>query len=128
VQLIVAGRTILLSRAGMGEHLWLVLTDPDPTTQKVIMVALVTERAHTDKTVRLDIGDHRFVRHPSNIDFGTATFAPSAALLAGVSSGAAALHEDLKASILRLVREGLLTSSRTPNAVKEHCAPLFGVK
>jgi hypothetical protein len=123
--MIAAGRTVLLSRNGMGEHLWMILTDPDALTQKVVMVALVTERDHTDHTVRLDVGHHPFIRHPTNVDYGTATFAPSAALEAGITAGGAEIHADLSNGLLRRVRTGLLVSSRTPNVIKDHCRPSF---
>lgn len=72
-----AGRAIMVRDRRMGTHLWFVLTDPDPSTRLVVMVPLVTERSHTEKMVRLGVGDHPFILHASNIDYGGATFAPS---------------------------------------------------
>ena len=46
----------------MGEHLVFVLTDPDPVTNLVVVVTLVSEKSHTDKTVCLGPGDHPFIR------------------------------------------------------------------
>lgn len=45
----------------MGTHLWFVPTDPDPVTTRVVIVALVTQRGHTERTVTLDVGDHPFI-------------------------------------------------------------------
>ena len=75
-----AGRSLLVRDIRMGTHLWFVVTDPDPTTSLVVMVALVTERAHTEKTVRLNVGDHPFIQPASNVDFGSATYAPASKL------------------------------------------------
>lgn len=98
---------MLIRDRKMGVHLWFVLTDPDPQTGLVIMVALVTERAHTERTVRLDVGDHPFVQHPSNVDFGTATYAPSSKLQEKLSSNQATLDGDMSHTLLTRVRAGL---------------------
>ncbi len=103
----------------MGTHLWFVLTSPDPVSGLVILVAVVTERGHTDRTVRLEVGDHPFIRRTSNVDFGTAKFAPASKLTAALSAGAAELDSDMSAALLSRVCAGLLSSSRTPNVVAE---------
>jgi hypothetical protein len=72
VNLIGAGRVLLVRDRRMGTHLWFVLSDPEPSTQLVVIVALVTERAHTEKTVRLNVGVHPFIKHRSSVDFGAA--------------------------------------------------------
>jgi len=104
----------------MGTHAWFVLTDPTADTDRVVLVALVTERAHTDRTTFLDVGDHPFVRHASNVDYGTATFAPASKLTSKLIEGVASLDADMSAELLQRVREGLLVSSRTPNDVAVH--------
>ena len=105
----------------MGAHLWFVLTDPDPRTGLVVLVMLVSVKPHTDKTVQLNAGDHRFVEHASNVDYGTATFAPAARLEQRIASGLITLDVDLTAKVLERIRDGLLTSSRTINAISEYC-------
>ena len=104
----------------MGTHAWFVLTDPASDTDRVVLVALVTERAHTDRTTCLDVGDHPFVRHASNVDYGTATFAPASKLTRKLEDGVASLDADMSAALLQRVRDGLLLSSRTPNDVAAH--------
>jgi hypothetical protein len=109
----------------MGTHLWFVLTDPDPDRDWMVLVMLVSERPHTDRTLRLVVGDHPFVRHPSSVDFGTATYAPAGKLEDALSSGRATLAEDMSADLLARVRAGLLTSARTPNDVATYCRGIF---
>jgi len=49
-----AGASFLISGGRVGKpHLWLVLTDPEPPTGKVVIAMVVTSRPHTDKTVTL---------------------------------------------------------------------------
>ena len=121
-----AGRALMVRDRRMGAHLWFVLTDPDPSTRHVVMVALVTERAHTEKTVSLGAGDHPFIVHASNIDYGTATFAPASKLNERIVEGRAVLKADMSRELLGTVRRGLLRSSHTPHAVVDYCRSLFG--
>jgi hypothetical protein len=109
----------------MGTHLWFVLTDPEVSSGRVVIVALVTERAHTERTVRLNVGDHPFIAHASNVDFGSSTYAPVSKLDAALAEHRATLSADMSAPLLALVREGLLSSSHTPNDIIEHCRPRF---
>jgi hypothetical protein len=120
-----AGRALRIRDAKMGAHLWFVLTDPDPETRKVVLVMLVTERAHTDRTVRLEVGDHPFVRHPSNVDYGTARYAPAGRLADALASGRATEDTDMSAPLLARVRAGLLASGHTPNDVADYCRRTF---
>ena len=122
---IAAGRTLLLRDRRMGTHLWVVLTDPDPML-KVVIVALVSARAHTDKTVQLNVGDHPFVRRSTNVDFSTATYAPVSKLSTGLATGRATLDSDMSPAALAAIQQGLLVSSRTPNDIVSYCRPIFG--
>lgn len=109
----------------MGAHLWFILTDPDPETRLLVMAALVTERAHTERTVRLDVGDHAFIKHASNVDFGSAKYAPAAKLEAALAAQRAVLGEDMSTSLLARVRDGIVTSSHTPNEIAAYCRSKF---
>ncbi len=47
------------------EHLWVLITRPDPTTREAIMVNVTTQRPHSDTTTVLNRGDHPFIQRPS---------------------------------------------------------------
>ena len=111
----------------MGTHLWFVLTDPDPDTRLVVMVMLVTERTHTDRTVRLEVGDHTFISRATNVDYGGCRFVPLTKLERALETRRASLNSDASTALLRKLREGLLASSHTPHAIVDHCRPLFGI-
>ena len=111
----------------MGTHLWFVLTDPAPETRLVVTVALVAERGHTERTVRLQRGDHPFITHASNVDFGSAKYAPAAKLEAALASTRATLGADMSAELLARVRVGIVASSHTPNEIVAYCRAQFGL-
>jgi hypothetical protein len=126
MRLLRAGRALVLRDARMGTHLWFVLTDPDPEHNRKVLVMLVTVRAHTERTLHLEAGDHPFIRHTSAVDFGTATYAPAARLEEALTSGRATLAADMSPLLLERVRAGLLASPRTPNVIAAACRAQFG--
>ena len=124
-----AGRTFIYeTKNNPFPHLWMVLTDPDPQTGKVILVSMTTSRDHTDKTVLINVGDHEFVVHETNVDYGGATFGVSSKLERALGSGVATLKADLSKELLQRVRAGVLASSRPPNEIVGYCKGAFGAK
>lgn len=116
-----------LPRTGV-PHLWIVLTDPHPATKKVVAVMVVTERAWTDKTVTLNVGDHQFIAHASNIDFGGANTYDVDRLHAAIIADNTALRENLRPRLLESVRAGLHSSTRTSEWMKEYCSAHFDAR
>lgn len=113
-----------LPRTGV-PHLWIVLTDPDPKTDKVAAVMVVSQKTTTDKTVTLDIGDHPFIVHKSNLDYGGATLYDVERLEHEIRTVDRALREDLAVDLFETVRMGVFTSSHTIHWMKEYCAAQF---
>lgn len=113
-----------LPRTGV-PHLWVVLTDPDPATRKIAVVMVVTEKKTTDKTVTLDIGDHQFIAHKSNIDYGGTHLYDVQRLEAAIVADDQALRENLKPKLLEKVRKGLYESTHTSDWVKDYCKSRF---
>lgn len=65
-----AGRALTIAGNTPQEyHLWLILTDPDPESGKVITVMVVSPKKHTDPTVLLVSGEHPFLKHDSHVDY-----------------------------------------------------------
>ena len=124
---VAAGRTFFLSKGPPDppQHLWIVLTDPDPITTHVVIVMLVSARDYTDKTVKLSPGCHPFIEHETNVDYSTATIILASKLEAVIKSKRCRLNADLKGSTFDEIRAGLRVSTRTPNYVVEHCKNRF---
>lgn len=122
-----AGRALLVFGGPVGApHLWFLLTDPDLESNKVIAVMVVSERRHTDKTVTLQPGDHPFISHASNLDFGGTKLIPANEILAKMKSGRWRPQADMSSKLLEVVRSGLLRSPRTVNFIVEYCRSRFG--
>ena len=92
---------------------------------RVVIVPIVTERPHTDKTACLLPADHPFIRHRSNVDYGSARYAFVNALNALLVSGEASLDESLSAAVLKRVQRGLFASSHTINDIAAFARAAF---
>ena len=128
MQFIAAGRTFLVFGRDFAPdpHLWFVLSNPDPQTGHVVAVMLVTARSHTDKTVTLNSGDHPFIRHESNIDYGFARLLLADKIMAAIRESRCELQPDISNALLSRLCIGLLQSHRTIHFLKDHCHGLFG--
>jgi hypothetical protein len=125
VSFIRAGRSFTVPGPGPNQaHLWIVLTDPGPSDDKVIAVMVVSEKPHTDKTVTLNISDHPFFQHASNIDYGTARHFPRVKLENRINAKGK-LRQDVSPPLLARARAGIFSSSRCPNYIKEYFAERF---
>lgn len=122
---ICAGRSVRIRDARMGTHLWFVVTDPDPVTNKVVIVMLVSERAHTERTLRLHPGDHAFIQHASAVDFGTAKYAPVSKLETALSNNRASFDMDMSPTLLKRVLAGMVESSHTPHDIVDYINALI---
>jgi hypothetical protein len=113
------GDCFLLPKPGREtEHLWLVITNPDPVTHDAIMVNVTTRRPHSDTTTILQVGDHPFVQKPSVIFYADARMVDTRLLDAAVQRGAYQPHVPFLTPVLRKIQQGLLSSGFTPKKIK----------
>jgi hypothetical protein len=113
------GDTFMLPKpGGAKEHLWALVTAPDPQTGEAIMVNLTTQRPHSDTTTVLRPGEHPFVVRPTVVFYADARLVPVSLLEDGLRRGIARNHEPLSAEILRRIQAGLQASPFTPEKIK----------
>lgn len=85
---------------------------------------LVSAKPHTDKTVTIQKGEHPFVVHDSNVDYGTAGLFLVRKIETSLANGSYKLHADMSDALLKKVQTGLLQSPRTIHAIANYCRPL----
>jgi len=113
------GHTVLIPKPGQDKsHLWVLLTAVNPQSGEVIIVNFTTQRPHSDKTVLIQPGEHRFVDRPTVVFYPDARFTKLASLEAAVSQGIASQHDPLDPALLKRVQAGLLASPLTPAKIK----------
>ena len=113
------GDSFMLPKPGQEtEHLWVLITNPDPATHEAIMVNVTTQRPHSDTTTILNVGDQPFVQKPSVIFFADARLVDTRLLDAAVKRGAYNAHAAFQAGVMLKIQAGLLASMFTPKKIK----------
>jgi hypothetical protein len=119
------GDTFLMGPEGK-LHLHIIVTDPTPQ-QEVVLAPLTTIRPTTfEKFIKLDVGDHPFIKHPSAIACSFARIALLHHLQLLVDQRSVKLREPLTAEIVQRIAAGLLESDFTENGVKHLLREVLG--
>jgi len=106
-------------------HLFIVLTDPEPGSGKLVAVMVQTKEKYTDDTVVLQVGDHPFVKHPTAVQFATASYYFDGKIARALENGTCHQRASLSDEVLNRVRRGLLDSPFTVNDVRAYCRIKF---
>ncbi len=112
------GDSFVLPKPGREtEHLWVLITQPNPQTHEAIMVNVTSLRPHSDTTTVLNPGDHPFVRKPSVIFYADALLVDTRHLDAAVQRGAYHTHAAFQPAAIARIHAGLTTSTFTPKKI-----------
>ena len=126
MNIIRAGSALLLAEPPLFKpHLWFVLTDPQGQPPRIVAVMLRTVARFTDPTLVLKPAEHPFIRHDSSVHYSTARWFTVSALLAAMKTGKCHLKEDMAEELVHRVRQSLLESPFTVNALRDQCRDLF---
>ena len=104
------------------EHLWIVLTNPDPGGLILIVnitTAYSDDKDRVDSTVDLNPGDHPFVSDRSYVYYRAAMTKTVGELEAAEHAGRLKRHACCSESILKLVRSGIGASRHCTKAIKK---------
>jgi hypothetical protein len=117
------GDTIILPKPGAEkEHLWVVVTKPEPATGEVIMVNLTTRRPHSDTTTVLLPGEHPFIDRPTVAFYPDAWLAKAALLDSSIAQGVGRNHAVASPALLVKLQNGLMASPFTPAKIQSALA------
>jgi hypothetical protein len=100
------------------EHLWVLITRPDPATREGIMINVTTQRPHSDTTTVLNRGDHPFIQRPSVVLYADARTVDTRLLDQTIVSGAFRAHAAFSNPVLGRIQAGVQTSPFTPKKIK----------
>lgn len=113
------GDTISLPKPGAEkEHLWILISNPDPQTGEAIMVNLTSQRPHSDTMTILQPGEHPFIDRPTVAFYADARFVNAALLDSSITQGVGRSHATAPPALLRKLQSGLLASPFTPAKIK----------
>ena len=117
------GDTFLNPAPGTGPtpHLWIIVTQPCPTTHLCVVVNVTTLRNDQDQTVILSPVDHPFLWKPSVIRYSDAYLADEQTLRLQLAAGSILARDPCSQATLSLVQSGILSSPHTPKRIQTFC-------
>jgi len=122
-----AGDTFYLTHAtGSTPHLWVLLWGPQGAAAAFIAVFLTTRRPYSDPACVLNVGDHPFVTHETAVRYNSPIRWTEAALDEMIARGHGFQRDAVTPDVLERLRNGFLTSARTPHAFVEMARRDYG--
>jgi hypothetical protein len=130
--LLSSGDTFLIPERTDGtEHLYVVLTDPEPGSNRAVCVNFTGKTVYSDTTLVLNVGDHPFITKETVVFYQRAKFlnlsAVEAALNAHTNGIVCKPHDPCDGPLLERIRDGLLRSKLTPKDIKRYCEAAWRV-
>lgn len=118
-----AGSTLLIPSGPQGNHLFIILTDPQDydghQPQSCISACVCTIRKGPyDKTCIIPGGSHPFINDESYVNYRYARFDQVAHLTNGVQNGIFFPKDPVDSQLLNRVFDGLTDSKQTVNFIK----------
>lgn len=107
-------------------HLWIIITEPDPSSKLCGIVSVTTLRNSKDQTIIPRVGDHPFIRHESTIFYGDAMIVDARRLESEILAGLAVRREKCPAATLKLVQQGVGASPYTRPKFLRFCRDRWG--
>ena len=95
------GDTFLIP--GEDDHLWLVISGPDPSG-RVVVVCLLSYQPRYDQACILQPGDHPFVKHATCVQYVTARLVSAAVLSAKERDGSLRVRTPLTPPLLARIQ------------------------
>lgn len=124
-----AGDTFILTRAtGPTPHLWVVLWGPAGTSDAYLMVHLATMKPHLDQRVVVRPDEHPFIVRDTGVAYGDVRRTTGAKLEEAFRTREAIRKQPVSPPLLERIRDGLLTSPRTPHAIRRMAIEEFGAR
>jgi hypothetical protein len=102
------------------EHLWILITKPNPLNDSSIWVNVTTARPGSDQTTVLQRGDHPALRHESVINYRGAKLVDLVKLEGLIQAAKARSGSCCPGPILSKIQAGILASKFTPRKIQSH--------
>jgi hypothetical protein len=108
-------------------HLWILVTDPHPESQKAVIVNVTTLRSYSDQTVILRKGEHPYILHDSVVSYQDAQEFSVVKIQDQIDKGWPRCHS-CSHELLKRVQAGILASRFTKKAIKAICQQAWAAK
>jgi len=108
-------------------HLYVVVTPPEGSPPRAVIVNLTSQRPNSDTTVILHPGDHPFIDRPTVVNYKQARCASIEWLKREIDGKIAWADFPFELDVLKRIQDGILQSPFTPRGIKKYCAGRFAV-
>jgi hypothetical protein len=102
------------------EHLWILITKPNPLNDSSIWVNVTTARPGSDRTTVLQPGDHPAIRHESVIFYRGAKLVDLVKLQGLIQAAKARRESRCPGSLLLKIQAGVLASKFSPRRIQNY--------
>ena len=122
------GDTFLLPKSAYAvEHLWIVITDPEPETNKAVCVNITSRSGYSEAAVLVQPSEHPFVKHESVINYRDACELDLGKVFQVLTTKtpqrfAFGIYDPCSPELLRRIQDGLLSSPHVSKRIKEYCS------
>jgi hypothetical protein len=103
------------------DHLWIVVTDPQPPDSLLVIVGVTTLRNNCDQTVPLKKGDHPFIASQSAVFYGDAQIITELTIADAVKNKSAQVRQACSPNLLKLIQDGIFASPYTSKKIILFC-------
>lgn len=94
------------------EHLWVVLTKPNPGDDRVLVVNVTTRRSHSETTTILPAGCHKFINKESVVYYSDARLVAARQIEALTRNRDIVVQPPVSAEVLAAIQSGVLKSTK----------------
>ena len=102
------------------KHLFVVIANLNPSTGSIVIVSITTiDSDKCDKTTKLDIGDHPFIKHASYVNYYNARIIGIDRIQELISNQKAFELERMNPDLLKRIISGVTQSNKTKYEIRE---------
>src|SRR5262249_20181717 len=106
------GDTFYVRNRAFDTHLWVVISDPEKDSERVVMVSLTTYEDYKEDVCLLDAGDHPRISHKTCIAYNEARMTTLENLIALRDGGQLSIQAPVSPEVLARIRDGVSKSTR----------------
>ena len=107
-------------------HLYVVLTPPERTSSKAIIVNVTSQRSGSDETVVLQPEDHPSIKHPSVVNYQAAYIARVEWLKKEIDQQIAWPDHPFEPAVLKRIQDGVTASPLIPREIRNYYLATMG--
>ena len=108
------GETFLLAKAGINDHLFIIISDPSADPNRIVMANFTSWGGDKDQSCVVEVGEHRFIKVRSCVYYGEDRLITLTQYEQFLASGQLATHDPVSNDLLKRILHGAAVSPFLP--------------